>query len=304
MKRKYAAMMLGLVLTVSSMNVYAADAASDTTAESTEESAEDTESTETEADTGETEEADADAETAEGTDVYGVVTDISEDGVTVSIGNLADATGDMADVTESADTEESTDSEEAADTEESAYEAEDAAKKQMVLQLNGEEWTLMSLDDIVFHSETEPQAEITVEAADAVEETTDADAADIDTETTDTETTDAEAADTETTDTEESDTETAVLTDSNENAEYQIGAVEEITSADLQVGDIVIMTEDEYDIVTEMTVIGHSDAIAEEFAATEDTAEDADADTEADTADDASDSEETLSETSDTTEEE
>ena len=78
MKRKYAAMVLGLTLALTSMNMaYAADKDTDT-AQTTEAAAED-------------ESADASADTADETasqEVYGEVTEVGEDSITINVGTL------------------------------------------------------------------------------------------------------------------------------------------------------------------------------------------------------------------------
>ena len=74
MKRKYAAMVLGLTLALTSMNMaYAADKDTDT-AQTTEAAAED-------------ESADAADETAS-QEVYGEVTEVGEDSITINVGTL------------------------------------------------------------------------------------------------------------------------------------------------------------------------------------------------------------------------
>ena len=83
MKRKYLAVALGLALTLTSMNV--AFAATDSTTETTTEAADTTEDSTSE-DT-----AAADTDTAEEDTVYGEVSKVADDSVTIKVGTLKEA---------------------------------------------------------------------------------------------------------------------------------------------------------------------------------------------------------------------
>lgn len=73
MKRKYAAMILGLTMALTSVNM--AYAASDTTTEAAADTATDTEDTTT-------------SDSAETTEVYGEVTEVGEDSITINVGTM------------------------------------------------------------------------------------------------------------------------------------------------------------------------------------------------------------------------
>lgn len=88
MKRKYLAIMMGMVLSLTSMNVYAVSAAeTDTTTESAEASTEETAEEElTEDASGADSELD---ELANAPEVIGQVTDVSEESMMISVGTLS-----------------------------------------------------------------------------------------------------------------------------------------------------------------------------------------------------------------------
>ena len=83
MKRKYLAVVLGLALTLTSMNV--AFAATDSTTETTTEAADTTD------DSTSDDAAAADTDTAEEETVYGEVSKVADDSVTIKVGTLKEA---------------------------------------------------------------------------------------------------------------------------------------------------------------------------------------------------------------------
>lgn len=272
MKRKYLAIMMGMVLSLTSMNVYAVSAAeTDTTTESAEASTEETAEEElTEVASGADSELD---ELANAPEVIGQVTDVSEESMMISVGTLSgEETTAAAEITEAAETTESTETTEAETTEEEdAEEVTDAPEEEAVaettasqtLTLNGQAMEVYLDDTITFQKETNP-AEITVEEA-SEEELTESEAAE---ETT-------EAAETEA-ETEEETTETTEAAAEAEPAEAS-EELKEITISDIKVGDIVKILSDENGQVTSIIVLAEgelTDAQEEETAeTTEETAD-------------------------------
>lgn len=242
MKRKYLAIMMGMVLSLTSMNVYAVSAAeTDTTTESAEASTEETAEEElTEDASGADSELD---ELANAPEVIGQVTDVSEESIMISVGTLSGE-----ETTEAA--------------------AETTASQ--TLTLNGQAMEVYLDDTITFQKETNP-AEITVEEA-SEEELTESEAAE--------EATEAEAAE-ETTEVTEAETEeeTTETTEAAAEAEPAEASeeLEEITISDIKVGDIVKILSDENGQVTSIIVLAEgelTDAQEEETAeTTEETAD-------------------------------
>lgn len=240
MKRRYAAMVLGLVLTVSSMNVYAAadtaagaDAVSDVADES--DAAADTDAgADSTADTLENDETQAE-------EVVGEVKSVEEDSITIEVGTLVDEEnpGDKTEEelpadadteeTETSDTQEqNTDAEDAEqpdaeqpDVEQPDVEQPDAEQPQpnaeqpdaeqpyepIVLNLTGEEKTVAVTEDTIIVRELQPGMNDAEAPAESPEKPADATDANADTETeADTEKND-DAAPTAAADSEDADTE-------------------------------------------------------------------------------------------------
>ncbi len=254
MKRKYLAIMMGMVLSLTSMNVYAVSAAeTDTTTESAEASTEETAEEElTEDASGADSELD---ELANAPEVIGQVTDVSEESMMISVGTLSGE-----ETTAAAETTEEEDAEEVTDAPEEEAAAETTASQ--TLTLNGQAMEVYLDDTITFQKETNP-AEITVEEA-SEEELTESEAAEEAIE----ETTEAE--------TEEKTTETTEAAAEAEPADAS-EELEKITISDIKVGDIVKILSDENGQVTSIIVLAEgelTDAQEEETAeTTEETAD-------------------------------
>lgn len=166
MKRKYAAMMLGLVLTISSMNVAYATESTDSAESIIENVAEDADSL----DSAENETVDAEEEN-EIQEIYGEVKEISDDAVTISLAELK--------VPAELEETETAEEQDAAAVDDSEGEDEiilneelpEEAKAPLELKLTGEEQTIAITENTLFEKEVKPDeesdavdAEVNVEA--------------------------------------------------------------------------------------------------------------------------------------------
>ncbi|MDO4276450.1 MAG: hypothetical protein Q4D16_22530 [Eubacteriales bacterium] len=191
MKRKYAAVMLGLALTISSLNVYAAGTTSADTSKESTESKEDTTTDETpSSDTSADTSADILAET-----VSGEVKTVEEDSITISVGTLKDrgpgmdenrekpegetpdgeepdetaaddtaademnAADSASDTPEEEDTEETTEEEETQGSEDTAKDEKmpEEGLQPLTLELTGEEQTITITDETIVQREVKPE---------------------------------------------------------------------------------------------------------------------------------------------------
>lgn len=290
MKRKYAAMILGMALAVSSISVCA-------------------ESVDTAADAA-VEQMTEDASMAEdaGTEYYGEITEIGEDTITITVGmpmeNAAETAGDetlagveasvsaeeasdaedTADVQDDADTQDAADTKEAADVQDSedtentadaeadaqnGLDAADTKPAGILLEFTGEERAVTITEDTLLLREEQPE-ELADEGAEAdaaaevSDEAAEADAAaEVSEEDAETDT-DAEAAD--------------VDAEPAEEANAAEPEVSEIAFEDLMVGDIVKINFDEDGAAAAVTVVTPADMNTLENAITVELAEeDADA---------------------------
>lgn len=149
MKRKYAAMMLGLVLTISSMNVAYATESTDSAESIIENVAEDADSSDAE-------------EEKETQEIYGEVKEISDDAVTISL-----AESKVPAELEETENTENTEEQDAAAVDESESEDEivldeeltEETKVPLELKLTGEEQTIAITENTLFEKEVKPDEE-------------------------------------------------------------------------------------------------------------------------------------------------
>lgn len=152
MKRKYAAMMLGLVLTISSMNVAYATESTDSVENAIENVAEDADSSDAE-------------EEKETQEIYGEVKEISDDAVTISLAE-SKVPAELEE-TENTENTENTEEQDAAAVDESESEDEivldeeltEETKVPLELKLTGEEQTIAITENTLFEKEVKPDEE-------------------------------------------------------------------------------------------------------------------------------------------------
>ena len=243
MKRNYVAVMLGLALTVSSISAFASEGTTEAGTEVT-----------TEADT---EQASEDLAVDETTTVYGQVTEITSDSITITKGELV---GEAADTENTEDTTEAaTDgtedtTEAAADgtedvtevTEEDATDAAEDTQESLTLELSTETATYKFAPDAVL-TELASTEDITAEDAADAESTTEV-GVEASTEA-------ATEEATEATVTGEADETTGVevTEESSEAADDEI----EITTDDILAGDIVALEVNADGEVTSLTILAY-----------------------------------------------
>lgn len=269
MKRKYAAMMLGLVLTISSMNVAYATESTDSAESIIENVAEDADSL----DAAENETVDAEEEN-EIQEIYGEVKEISDDAVTISLAELkVPAELEETETAEEQDTA-AVDDSEGEDEIILNEELPEEAKAPLELKLIGEEQTIAITENTLFEKEVKPDEE-----SDAVDAEVNVEA-DADTEIDNT--AEAEQAEGET---------------SDDEAEAEMILVEEVFEmeaesvdpAEIKAGDVVKVILDadgnaEKIVVLNAEIEKPEEGISEENAA-EDNVIDADTAEDSDTAD-------------------
>lgn len=278
MKKKYVAVMLGLALTVSSISAFASEGTTEVSTEDATEQA-----------------SEASVEEAT-TTVYGQVTEITSDSITITKGTIVeDAEADTENTEEETEaaadgTEESTeaaadsteenteaaadDSEEnteaAADDTENAAESSEDTQESMTLELSTETATYKFAPDAVI---TELADTENITAEDAAEGSTEASSE------ADTDVSDAATGETE---------EAADIEVTEENGEAADDLIE-ITTEDILAGDIVALEVNESGEVTSLTILAYGtgsyvdtteaqtdlaeEALLEEEAATEEAAE-------------------------------
>lgn len=286
MKRKYAVMVLGLTLALASMNV--AYAAIDT--KNAAEAAEDTTDTEDAATTDET----------ASDEVYGEVTEVSEDSITINVGTLketqapgegqepedekADDSKDDADAKDEK-TDDSKDDADAGDekTSDDKGEAPAEGEAPSMLDLTGDSQTITVSDSTTYEKEAAPEKPEETPAAGAKDEKADnsKDGADAKAEKKDD--SKAESADAED---ESTDSETADSTDTTddtkpEDAQAPEMKTESIAFSDIKVGDVIKVTLDADGNATAVVVMNFGVPEKSEDAK----ADSEDSDTEKDSAD-------------------
>lgn len=261
MKRRYAAMVLGLALTLGSVNfAYAAGDAS-AAAEKT------TEATTAKEDASE----DTDAEQAKEDEIYGEVTEVGKDSITINTGTLKeDALNDNG----AASSEKSSDSaseedKDTADTDSTASEDTDTAKTDStetenadtaasILDLTGKSQTVTLTDTTVYDREKAPASAEDTQTGTSTDEKAQKDTSE-----------DTAAA------TESEDKETA--SDSKDGADQQDKSAsdakqktetESIKLDDIKVGDVIKIMLDEDGNAETVTVMNNSSGDTEKTAAT------------------------------------
>lgn len=262
MKRKYAAMVLGLVLTVSSMNVYAASAATVGTDTASDVTADGDETAE---DTVETLESD-ESEKAVAEEVVGQVTAVEEDSITINVGTPLDnmdveSPEDSALAGETEEEQNAADAQSGKDEETEADSLENPEYKPLIINLTGEEETISVTDNTVvlreiLSDETETDNTNPTDSTDA-ETTEPTDSADAEsaatTDSTNTDTTDStDSADTETMDdtesadteaTDEADTTDTETTDETDSTQADTTDTDTTDLADSERNEVVINGE-------------------------------------------------------------
>ncbi len=328
MKRKYAAMVLGLALSVTSMNVFAAETEATQT-----EAAEDTADTESIADMADDGEADsgtveiseetADSEEAETMAVWGEVTAAEEGSVTIKVADLqgaedTEAAAD-AETDNSSETETETDAENTADETAASgaegyeglftYTGEElniTLNEETVVQLIYQDADAEKMQDLAEeYSDTTAAAELTeaeemtdedTAEADTAEEVSEKDAAEADTAEEASEKDTEEEADSEA-DTADTDTAKADAADTGENGEEPI--VAELSIDAVLEGDMIYATIDDSGNAVNVIVFMPESAAETEEASSEETTVEAD-----DTETDDTETDETTAEADDTAAEE
>ena len=246
MKRKYAAMVLGLTLALTSMNV--AYAATDTTSatEAAEDTTEDNMTTDTSTD-----------ETASD-EVYGEVTEVGEDSITINVGTLketqapgegqepkdekadADAKDEKAD--DSKDDADAGDEKTADDKGEAPAEGEAPS----MLDLTGDSQTITVSDSTTYEKEAAPEKPEETPAAGAKDEKADdsKDGADAKAEKKDDSKDESADAEDESTDSETADSTDTTDDTKPEDAQAPEMKTESIAFSDIKVGDVIKVTLD------------------------------------------------------------
>ena len=286
MKRKYAAMVLGLTLAITSVNV--AYAATDTTTAT--EEAEDTTDTE---DAATTDEAASD-------EVYGEVTEVSEDSITINVGTLketqapgegqepkdekADDSKDDADAKDEK-TDDSKDDADAGDekTADDKGEALAEGEAPSMLDLTGDSQTITVSDSTTYEKEAAPEKPEETPAAGAKDEKADDSKDGVDAKAEKKDDSKDESADAED---ESTDSETADSTDTTddtkpEDAQAPEMKTESIAFSDIKVGDVIKVTLDADGNATAVVVMNSGAPEKSEDAK----ADSEDSDTEKDSAD-------------------
>lgn len=255
MKRKYAAMVLGLTLALTSMNV--PYAATDTT--SATEAAEDTTDTEDAATTDET----------ASDEVYGEVTEVSEDSITINVGTLKETQApgegqEPKDEKADADakdekTDDSKDDADAGDekTADDKGEAPAEGEAPSMLDLTGDSQTITVSDSTTYEKEAAPEKPEETPAADAKDEKADdsKDDADAKDEKADDGKDESADAENESTDSETADSTDATDDTKPEDAQAPEMKAESIAFSDIKVGDVIKVTLDADGNATAVVVI-------------------------------------------------
>ena len=245
MKRNYVAVMLGLALTVSSVSAFASEGTTEAGTEAA-----------TEAVTEQASEGSVDEET---TTVYGQVTEVTSDSITITKGDLveeaadtenAEATTEAAsdsEATTEAATEAASDSTEGV-TENAGSEELSAGQESMTLELSTETATYKFAPDAVITELASTEDIVAEDAADAeaTEASTEAAAEEV------TEAATEAGTDTETGESDEA-TDIEVADENSEAADDMI----EITTDDILAGDIVALEVNADGEVTSLTILAY-----------------------------------------------
>lgn len=237
MKRKHVAIILGLILSMTSMNMaFAAD--SSETAE-TEAAAEETEAVDDA-------EAEEDIKTEEA--VFGRVTEVGTDSITVALGEIAAPEAENTEDTKTSDESENSDSEETADVSKNTVteeQAESGGTVHSVLKETGEEQTI----SITYNTGFEKEIFLNEEETDNTMYTAEEDTAEVENAEEENADTDGTAADTPSVDTE-------YILESDFSGENVPEITTEVITADeIQVGDIVRIIFDEDGNAATVTVL-------------------------------------------------